>query len=163
MHPYLEDIEWTADKLIVPALFVVAVILAVELFLPELAHEYHSLINYADYAVILVFAVDLSFKLCEASTWEGFLRDYWLEIIAITPFFLVFRTIEFLRVLSGADLSQDAAHLAEGLRSGRLTEMFRTTEAMRSTRFARFIRPISRSPRLARAAEFFRHPDEAEK
>ena len=160
MRPFFEKVEKTADALIVPALLVVAVILTLELFFTDLAHDYHSLINYADYMIIGIFATDLSFKLYRASTWKGFLKNHWLEIIAIMPFFMVFRFFEFLRFLSTAELGQEAAHLAEGTRSGRLTEFFRTSEAARSSRFTRFIRPISRSPRLAEAADFFKHPDE---
>lgn len=160
MHPSLEKIEKVIDALIVPALLGVAVILTLELFFTDFAHHHHKLINYADYTIIAIFAVDLSFKFRRASTWEGFLKEHWLEIIAIMPLFLVFRVFTFLRVLSGAELGQEAAHLAEGARSGRLTSIFRAGEASRSARFARFIRPISRSPRLAKAAEFFKHPNE---
>lgn len=160
MYPILEKIEKVTDALIVPALLVVGVILTLELFFAETAHHYHSWIQLADYLIIGVFTVDLSFKAKRASTWEGFLGEHWLEIIAIIPLFLVFRVFTFLRVLSGAELGQEAAHLAEGARSSRLTSIFATGEASRSTRFARFIKPISRSPRLAKAAEFFKHPDE---
>ena len=160
MRPVLEKIEKTVDALVVPALLGVAVILTLELFFVELAHDYHTAINYADYLIIGVFAVDLGFKFNRAKTYEGFLKNHWLEIIAITPFFMVFRMVEFLRILSGAELGQEAAHLAEGARSGRLSAILRPAEASRSTRFARFIKPVSRSPRLAKAAEFFKHPDE---
>lgn len=160
MHPVLEKVEKTVDALILPALLGVAVILVLELFFTDIAHHYHSWINYADYTIIGIFAVDLSFKLHRASTYEGFLRNHWLEIIAITPFFMVFRTVDFLRILSGAETGQEAAHLVEGTRSGRLTEMFRSSEAARSTRFSRFVRTFSRSPRLAKASDFFKHPDE---
>ena len=160
MHPFLEKIERFVDTLIIPALLGIAVILALELFFTSIAHDYHTWINYADYLIIGIFAVDLSFKFHRASTYEGFLKEHWLEIIAIMPLFLVFRVFTFLRVLSGAELGQEAAHLAEGARSGRLTELSRTSSSARSARFARFIRPISRSPRLAKAAEFFKHPDE---
>lgn len=162
MKSVLKRVERAADMLIAPALVLVFFIITAELFFTEVAHEYHDWINLLDYAVIGVFAVDLSFKSYRASTWEGFLKKHWLEIIAILPFFMVFRVVEFLTVpTQAADLGQDAAHLAEGARSGRFAELFRSTEATRSTRFSRFLRAFSRSPRLAKAADFFKHPDES--
>jgi hypothetical protein len=160
MHPILEKIEKAADALVVPALLLIAVILTLELLFTQTAHHYHSWIQIADYAIIGIFTFDLSFKAYRASTWEGFLKEHWLEIIAIMPLFLVFRVFTFLRVFSGAELGQEAAHLAEGARSGRLSAIVQPAEASRSTRFAKFVRPISRSPRLAKAAEFFKHPEE---
>ncbi len=160
MHPYLEKIEHVADALVVPALLVVLVIVVLELFFTETAHHYDAWINFADLMVILVFAVDLSFKFHRASTWEGFLKGHWLEIIAITPLFYFFRIVEVLRIPSAAELGQEGAHLAEGARSGRFTAMFRSSEMARSTRFGRFVRFFSRAPRFAKAAEFFKHPKE---
>ncbi len=149
-----------ADFLVVPALLVVLVIVVVELFFTEIAHHYDVWINMADTAVIAVFAIDLSFKWRRATEWEGFVRKHWLEIIAITPFFYVFRVFELVWVASTAEIGQETAHLAEGARSGRLTQFFRSAEATRSARFGRFIRFFSRAPRFAKAAEFFKHPGE---
>lgn len=156
----MEKTEKVVDKMIVPALLAVLVIVVLELFFTETAHHYDELINMADLAVIGIFAVDLSFKYHDASTKEGFLRSHWLEIMAITPLFLVFRVFETLRVFSSAEIGQEAAHLAEGARSGRFSNFFRSSELARSSRFGRFVRVITRSPRFAKAAEFFRHPNE---
>lgn len=161
MHRYLEKVERAADALVVPALFAVLIIIVLELFFTETAHHYHEWINFADTLVILVFVVDLSFKLHRASTWEGFLKGHWLEVIAIMPFFLVFRLVEGLFIaVDVVDLGQHTAHLAEGARSSRFTQFFRTSELGRSTRFGGFLRAFSRTPRFAKAAEFFKHPGE---
>lgn len=160
MHPYLEKVEETADRLILPALLVVVVIVVLELFFTETAHHYDTWINIADLTVILIFAVDLSFKFRKAKTWEGFLKEHWLEIIAIIPLFYVFRVIEVVRLAGTVEVGQETAHLAEGARSGRFTEIFRSAEATRTSRFGRFIRFFSRAPRFGKAAEFFRHPNE---
>lgn len=144
MNRYLKKIEHLADALIPPALLGVTIILGLELGFPEVAHNYHSWINYVDYAIIGIFSVDLSFKAHRASRWDVFLKEHWLEIVAIMPFFLMFRVFEFLRLIAGIETGQEAAHLASGARS---------------SRFTRIIRPLSRSPRLARAAEFFDHPE----
>lgn len=160
MHLVLEKIENLADTLVLPALLVVLVIVVLELFFTKTAHHYDIWINVADTAVILVFLVDLSFKFYRASTWENFLREHWLEIIAVLPLFYVFRFLEVVRLVSTVEVGQETAHLAEGARSGRFTEIFRSSEMARSTRFGRFVRFFSRAPRFAKASEFFKHPRE---
>lgn len=161
MHPYLKKVESITDVLIIPALLAVLVIVILEFFFTETAHHYDTWINFADTVIILIFIVDLSFKFNRASTWEGFLKEHWLEIIAILPLFYVFRFVEVLRLASTAELGQEGAHLAEGARSSRFSEFFRSSNAARSSRFGRFIRFFSRAPRFGKAAEFFKHPDES--
>ena len=161
MHPYLEKIEELFDALIVPALVAVLGIVVLEVFFTETAHHLHSWIKIADTLVITIFVGDLGFKLYRATNWEGFLRNHWLEVVAIMPFFLVFRIIEGIFIATDLiDLGQHTAHLAEGARSGRFTRFFRSPELARSTRFGRFIRALSRMPRFAKAAEFYKHPSE---
>lgn len=161
MHPYLEKIEGITDALIVPALLAILGIVVLELFFTEVAHHYHGFIAILDNIIIAVFVIDLAFKLNHATTVEGFLKSHWLEVIAIMPFFLVFRLVEGIFIAADLlDLGQHTAHLAEGARSGRLAEIFRSPELSRSTRFGRFLRAFSRSPRFAKAAEFYRHPNE---
>jgi len=159
MHPYLKTVEKVADRLIPVALLAVLGIVILELFFTETAHHYDLWINFADFLVILIFAVDLSFKFHRASTWEGFLKEHWLEIIAIMPFFYFFRLIEAVRIASTAEIGQETAHLAEGARSGRVTEFFRSANIAKSGRFGRLVRFSSRAPRFAKAAEFFKAPD----
>lgn len=160
MHPILKKIEKIADKLIVPALLLVLVIVVLELFFTETAHHYDVWLNFADFTVITIFVVDLSFKLHRASTWEGFLRGHWLEILAIMPFFYFFRIFEVFAVASTAEIGQETAHLAEGARSGRFTEFFRSSNIASSTRFGRYVRVLTRAPRFGRAVEFFKAPEE---
>ncbi len=161
MDPYLKKVEKITDALVVPSLLAILVIVVLELFFGEIAHDYHGIIVVADNVVISIFVLDVLFKLYRASTWEGFLQNHWLEIIAIMPFFLVFRLVEgFFIAVDIVDIGQHTAHLAEGARSSRFAEFFRTSELGRSTRFGRFIRAFSRAPRFAKAAEFFKHPDE---
>lgn len=161
MHPYLEKVEKITDALIVPALLAILVIVVLELFFPETAHHYHSWVAIADNIVISIFIIDLSFKLWRATNWEGFLRNHWLEVIAIMPFFIVFRIVEGIFIAADLlDIGQHTAHLAEGARSGRFAQFFRSPELARSTRFGRFVRAVSRVPRFAKAAEFYKHPSE---
>lgn len=160
MRSWLKKVELVADKLIVPALVAVFFIVVVELFFHDFAQSIHSQIVVLDYVVITIFVVDLSFKVYRASTWKGFLKSHWLEILAVMPFFVVFRLVEGIFIATDiVEISQHTAHLAEGARSGRFAELFRGSELTRSSRFASVIKAVSRTPRFAKAAKFFESPE----
>lgn len=156
----MEKIEAAVDRLVPVALFGILIIVVLELVFTEVAHHYDIWINLADTVVIMIFVVDLSFKFHRAGEWEGFLRNHWLEIIAISPLFYVFRMAELIRISSTAEAGQEAAHLAEGARSGRFAQFLRSASIANSTRFGRLVRFTSRAPRFAKAAEFFKSPEE---
>ena len=148
--------NWT-DRLVGPALLVILVVVLLEVFMPDLAHRYHTAILVADYAAITVFLVDLSFKFKRASTWKGFIKHYWLEIIAVMPGFILFRILDTLFVITrSAELGQDAIHLAT--RSERLAALFSSGELSRAARLERLTRGLARTPRFAKAAKFYDEP-----
>jgi len=154
------DLNWervrdVTDMLVGPALVIILAVILLEIFLPDLAHNYHTEILVADYAAILVFVVDLGFKFQRATEWESFLRKYWLEIIAIMPGFIVFRVLDtFFVITRSAELSQDAIHLAT--RSERLAALAGGSELTRVARFERVMLGLARTPRLARAIDFYK-------
>lgn len=151
-----ERIHDITDNLVGPALVVILFVILFEIFLPDLAHRYHTAILVADYAAITVFVIDLSFKFKRASEWENFLRNYWLEIIAIMPGFIVFRILDtFFVITRSAELSQDAIHLAT--RSERLAALT-GGELSRVARLERVSLGLARTPRLAKAVDFFKPP-----
>lgn len=159
MRHWLEYLEETVDKLIIPSLVAVAGIVFIELFFKEIAYSFHTQIAIIDNLVISIFVVDVGFKLHRATNWEGFLREHWLEIVAVVPFFLAFRLLEGLFIaLNTIEKGQHVAHLAEGARSSRFAVYFSGPEVARSTKLGRLFRGIARSPRLAKAAEFFESP-----
>jgi len=157
MGRFSKSLELWADRLIMPALLAIVVIVILEIFFYDIAHQYHFWIEFVDVIVIGIFCVDLSFKFQRARSWEGFVRKYWLEIIAVIPIFLIFRLAEIVRFsMQSFEIGQHILHLVE--RSGRFAAIFRSAEFSRSVRFAMFIRGFSRLPRLAMAAHFFEEP-----
>jgi len=146
--------DWT-DRLVGPALLIILIVILFEMFLPDLAHHYHTQILVADYAAISIFVVDLGFKWKRASEWKNFLREYWLEIVAIMPGFIIFRVLDtFFVITRSAELSQDAIHLAT--RSERLAALAGGGELSRVARFERFTLGLARTPRLAKAIDFYK-------
>lgn len=147
------------DTLVGPALIVILVVILLEIFLPDVAHKYHTAILVADYTAIGIFVVDLGFKFKRASEWEGFVKKYWLEIIAIMPGFIIFRVLDaFFVVTSSLELGQDAIHLAT--RSERLAVLTRSGELSRAARLERLTKGLTRSPRLAKAFSFYDEPSD---
>lgn len=160
MYKYLEKFEDLIDKLILPSLIAVFFIVVIGLFFRDFYSRYKTTIAILDNIVISIFVIDLGFKVYRAKEWENFLREHWIEVVAVMPAFIFYRIIEGLFIaIEYVEKSQHVAHLLEGLRSGRFAVFFKGGELTRSERLARFIRPISRSPRLAKATNFYESPE----
>ena len=93
----------------------------------------------------------------------NFLRRYWIEIIAVFPFFLVLRLIErFAAIASLGETLQASLHeTVEVGKEGRiLIQEIEGTgkEASRLRYFSRFMRPLARIPRFLEAYRFYEKP-----
>ena len=160
MRKYLEKFEKLIDKLILPSLIAVFFIVITALLFSDFYSQYKTIINILDNLVISIFVIDIGFKVYRAKEWDNFLRQHWLEIVAVLPAFMFYRIIEgFFIALEYVEKSQHVAHLLEGARSGRFAAFIGGGGLPRSERLARFIRPLSRSPRLAKAVNFYESPE----
>jgi hypothetical protein len=176
MKRWMHKIEVIVDKAIPPCLILLLGVIVLDLGFHEFveAHHLHPYILVADYFVIFVFVLDLIFKWQRTKHVPLFMRKYWLDILAVFPFFLLFRLFEgsagaFSFVLSestqtaqqllheGLEVEKEGARLLregekftkEGSRVAREAEKF--TKLGRSPRFMRFLRPILRIPRFFKA------------
>ncbi len=172
MKKWFHKIEVLVDKSIPYMLVLLLGIIVVDLGFHEFAEHYHNYILFGDGLVIFIFVLDLIFKYNRIREIKNFLRSCWLDIIAVFPFFLFFRLFEefagwfklsmgegFSTAQSilheGVELEKEGAKLLEGVEKGAKTG--------RTTRFARFIRPVFRAPRFAKAISFFKAPEKKEK
>ncbi|MBW2971767.1 ion transporter [Candidatus Woesearchaeota archaeon] len=176
MKRWMHKIEVIVDKAIPPCLLVLLVIIILDLGFPEMVEHYHlhQYIVVADYIIIGIFVLDLIFKWQRTRHIPLFLKKYWLDILAVFPFFLVFRLFEvaagafsfvvsestqtFQAVLhEGLEVEKEGARLLreaerftkEGGRVAREAE--KLSKLSRSSRFMRFLRPIMRIPRFFKA------------
>jgi len=166
MHPLLKKIEHFTDRIIPFLLIVLAVILVTEFFFKSTAETYHTEIIIADYVIIFFFALDLVYKFNRVRKTKLFLKKYWLDIIAVFPFFLLFRLIEefllFFRISQELGEGQkffhiglEAEKLAREERALReLAELQRETQLTRTRLFARFFR----LPRIIKVFPFYEKP-----
>ncbi|MBI2147836.1 ion transporter [Candidatus Woesearchaeota archaeon] len=162
MNKLLIQIERLVDRLLFPALLILLVIIVLELFFHKMVAPYQHVVDIIDSAIIIIFVIDLGFKFHRARTIKGFLREHWLEIIAVIPFFLVFRVVEGLGQIFGVlgettKEGQQVVHVGtEFVREAREVKFgqqaYRVGEALekegRLVRFTRFMRPASRLPRF---------------
>lgn len=168
MKRWLNKIEHFVDFIIPYALILLAILIIGELFYEELIHPYLTLVNIIDWIIIGVFVIDLTFKWFRIRNIKGFVKRYWLDIIAVMPFFLVFRLLEeigetFIFVREWLAESQKILHVGVGAEkeiveiekgtSKIISEAERLGKLSRTERFARFLRPIARLPRFLRLGD----------
>src|SRR3989344_1598716 len=101
MKKWLHTVEVIVDKLIPFLLIILAAIIILELTAHELAEKYHTYIQIFDYFLITTFIIDLGFKYHRIRNIPQLIRECWLDIIAIFPFFIVFRFFEGLLGILG--------------------------------------------------------------
>ncbi|MBI2507884.1 hypothetical protein HYV89_02925 [Candidatus Woesearchaeota archaeon] len=166
MHSSLKKLEHITDRVIPYLLILLAAILIVEFFFKEIALAYHNLITTGDLIIVLFFSMDLAFKFNRVRKVKLFLKKYWLDIIAVFPFFLLFRLVEevfFLFRLS-PELSEGQKFFHIGLETEKfakeeralreLAELQKETRLTRTRLFARFFR----LPRLIKIFPFYEKP-----
>lgn len=150
MKKWVQHIEIFVDRSIPFALFVLFFILIGEIFFHEFMVNYHTYVQIFDWLIIAVFVSDLVFKYIRIKDIPKFLRVSWVEILAVFPFFLIFRFFDSLAGLFGvgevaATQTQRVVHISAEVER-EVGSVVR--EVSRTERFARFLRPMARSVRF---------------
>ena len=150
MKKWVHYIEIFVDRSIPFTLLLLLLIIIEEIFFHETMVKYHRIVQILDWLIIAIFAVDLVFKYLRIRDLPRFLRASWIEIVAIFPFFLIFRFFDGIAGLFGVGEvavteTQKIIHLgAEVEREvGSVVK-----EVSRTERLSRFLRPLSRSVRF---------------
>jgi hypothetical protein len=142
---FLKKLEKVVDDSIPGALAILLIVILIEVFFHAEAEPYRFYIDVVDWAVVVLFIIDLCFKYNEVRQVAKFVEAYWLDILAVFPFYFAFRVLERVLLLARAEryllLLQDVVH--GGLESSRI--------AARGERFARLLRPLLRLPRFLKA------------
>ncbi len=161
MKKWLHKIEILVDKLIPPLLVILLLIIVGEIWFHEFMIKNHTYVQIIDWTIVFVFVLDLIFKYIRIRNIPKFLRASWLDILAVFPFFLVFRLFEGLVGLFGigetVTQTQRIVHLGvesekevvSVIREGEIA----AKEAARSEKMARFLRPLSRGFRFFKAGD----------
>ena len=162
-------IEVFTDKSILFAIIILMGLLIVELFFHHVAEEYSLLIEITDSLIILIFSMDLFFKYVRIKPFKTFLKKSWIDIIAIFPFFLIFRLVEFIgqSVLFGEALRQGQSILHETVELEKETSKIiqsveKTHKLSRTSKLISLHKPLLKLPRIIKAFSFFEHPTKHE-
>ena len=94
MKKWLKSLEIFVDRVIPYLVLILLAIIIIDLFYHNIAKEYQFQIGLIDGFIILVFILDLIYKYNKVRNIPNFLKKYWLEILAVFPFYLVFRLLE---------------------------------------------------------------------
>jgi len=101
MNKSLKKLEIVIDKIIPILLIILIFVIIGELLFKEQIHKYSLYIDMFDAFLIITFGTDLAFKYHRIRKLKTFIRKYWIEILAIFPFFLIFRLYEEIALLFG--------------------------------------------------------------
>ncbi|MBU0535345.1 MAG: hypothetical protein KKE20_00100 [Nanoarchaeota archaeon] len=166
MEKFWHKLELFIDWIIPYSLVLLFVLVIAELAFHSYVEHYLIYINLADYAIIAIFVADLIFKYFKIRRIPTFLRKYWLDIIAVFPFFLIFRLFEGVILAMGTSqlIKQPQAILhggielleKEGARIVRAAEQ--AGKVSRTRLLFRFLRPIQRLPRFLKIFPYFEKP-----
>ena len=157
--------EELIDRSIPLLVLILLVIIVVDLFFHHEAEPYHLYIEIADWLIIGVFTVDLAFKYNRVRDVPEFVRRYWIDILAVFPFYLVFRVIDSMAIIAGMaemiegtqPLFHEAAEIEKaGSKVAREAEA--TGKIARFEFLGKIFRPIQRFPRLLKAVSFYESP-----
>jgi hypothetical protein len=164
MHLLLHKVEVLVDRLVPWVLIALLAAIVGELFFSSQYEALHTIADYIDWLVLIVFSADLSFKYNRVRNLKRFVRSHWLEIIATLPLFLIFRIFEIFRISEVVERGQIVAHEASA--AGKLErevslitkEVTRAGKLSRTARMIRFLRIGSRFPRFLKAIPFYEQP-----
>jgi hypothetical protein len=172
MYAWLDRTEHFVDKSIPYLIVVLFGIITIDVFFRTVAEHYHLTILLTDGIILAFFVVDLVFKFNRVRNVPRFVRLYWLDILAVFPFFLMLRLFEEVLLLSersiftlrdlfhaGVILEEETVAVRAGEEAAKVA---RTSEVLakegRVALISRWIRPLRRLPRLLKAISFYEHP-----
>ncbi len=143
MATKIPKLEHLIDALVFPAVIALAILIIGELFFHF--DRYEPWVTIADATIVLIFIFDLIMKWRRVHDAKKFIKLYWLEILAVFPFYLIFRAFAFFRDFGqGSELIQKTLHESAILREGKEIEAL-----AREERFAgRLLRVVQRAIRV---------------
>jgi cytochrome c biogenesis factor len=146
----VQEFEHFTDHIIPYLVILLAVVLVLENPFWTLVHleNYEPWITIFDGVVVFFFVVDLVFKWFKTRNVRKFFQLYWLDLLAVFPFYLAFRAYAEVAAVFrvGEELSETGQKLAHEAVLLREARMFREAEEL--AKEARFARTAGREIRL---------------
>ncbi len=165
MKKLYKFLELLIDRLVPFAVILLFFIIIIEFFFHDIADTYHTTINVLDYSILSIFVLDLIFKYLRIRKIDRFIKECWLDIIAVFPFFLVFRVFESFLIFTELpkEIRQFQLILHEGTQiSEQSAKIIREAEEAgkisRVKAIFRIFRGLEYSPKMVKALAFYEQP-----
>ncbi len=170
MKRWMHKIELFVDKIVPWLVGILLIVIIIEFFFRQLAEEYRTIISILDGFIVFVFVLDLIFKYIRAKNIPDFLRNSWLDIIAVFPFYFFFRFMEGIAsiFIAPETISEGQKILHEGVllekESAKIVKNVEEAGKISRTRFfarmlkSQILRPLLRTSRLIKIIPFFEKP-----
>ena len=125
----MSQLDRVVQKLIPPTLIALLTVTIYDWFFAPIAW-----IGIFDAFVITIFAIDLWYRYQEASSFFGWVRAYWLDIIATIPFNLIFTGLVWFRAFRGVRILRVALRSVRIIRVlGRAPRFLRLRKQVKPT------------------------------
>lgn len=151
---WLHGIERFVDKAIPYMLVILTALIIIEL--THIAKEYEQSLIIMDYIIVTFFVIDLLFKLYHTPKMSKFIRLYWIDIIAVFPFYTVFRAYSLAAgFVTAGEQAQKILHETVLLREA---ELIREVElGTKFSKDAKIVRLFARGLRMLKARFYITH------
>mgnify|MGYP001132363549 CR=1 FL=1 len=164
MHIFFHKVEKIVDKLIPYCLILLLPIIIIEIFYKDFAHHHHTAILITDGVIVFIFIIDLIFKYIRMRNIKFFFRTYWLDLLAVVPFYAIFRIFDQIFILFtpiAETLQSSQMILHEGLEIEKEGSRI-VKEAGKTSRYNKLLQFVTgkgtRFLRFAKAISFFEKP-----
>ena len=148
MNRYLRILESITHELIPYLLIGLAFIIIVDnpLWILYNLHQFESTLIVFDAIVVFFFVTDLVFKWFKIRNATKFIKLYWIDLIAVFPFYLAFRLFSEISALFrlGSEVSETAQKIAHETILIRETELLKEARNIEEVRMLRESRPFIR-------------------
>jgi hypothetical protein len=157
--------EIIIDRLVPFAVIGLLGIIIIDFFFQDFKASYELYINIIDYIIVIIFVLDLLFKYLRIKNIKNFLKTCWLDIIAIFPFFLLFRVFESLLLITELPKEITSFQLVfhEGIAFSKETAKI-VKEAEEVGKISRvkliigMFERVEKTPRIVKALPFYEQP-----
>jgi len=176
-HSPFSKLEHLVDAVIPYLILLLLVLIIGEFAFKEFFHQYEHQIEILDKFIIIVFIIDLVVKYLRVRQVPMIIKHFWIDILAVFPFYLFFRFGETFLGLSQAAVGDTQMIAGRAIKeAGKTSRLIREGEeiskvaarearglqglrAVRMTRFARMFRLAQRIPRLIKGFHYFEKPN----
>jgi hypothetical protein len=129
---FLELVDFIVDRAVPFSLVILFISVLLQFLYPDTLKTYDIFFSYLDWSIIALLILDLIFKFKKTADTKKFVKGYWLEILAVLPFFFILKGFE------------GVAYSLKYLTKGSLII------PVSSSALLRFLRPMARFPRFIR-------------